>query len=207
MAITPAYNINLSSTQKRLVCDIAAIQSQIEWLMRMTVQELLDVPPHIARQIMGSTNFNANAEIWIGCLRTKKAGEKYLPWAEWATTKIQWMTANRNAYLHTLFGMDTRGQPQGDVSFRVGHRPSWRFAQLRPAAVRVKSNKPADLEALADTYRKICFISRVVAHVQWSAGPKAVPSPWRDTLVRGMQTQFPLDKLPLNPTKQDPRPA
>src|ERR1700760_2259099 len=84
----PAYHIALTATEKRLIAEIAATQSQIEWLMRLTVQHLLGVLPQLALKIMGSTSIAANAEIWISTVREKHPNKGAKEWAEYAYGQV-----------------------------------------------------------------------------------------------------------------------
>lgn len=179
----PAYHISLTASEKRLIAEVSALQSQIEWLMRLAVQHLLGITPPLALTIMGSTNIAANAEIWIRTVREKATSEAAKAWAEYAYAGIPDLTKGRNDFLHTLFGFVV-GANQEDTNFFFGHMLSAQAAKAMPRrAIRVKTSAEAPLADLKKTRDGAARLSCVFAHVRWLVDEKSPePSPWQRRL-------------------------
>jgi hypothetical protein len=177
--LKPAYHISLTPAEKRLIADISALQSQIEWLMRLTVQHLLDVTPATAHRIMGSTSIAANAGIWVAVVCEKHHDEVAKEWAQYAFNKIGNLAEGRNDFLHTLYGFATPGASQGDISFMHGYAVTREDMKLPRRAMRVKFDKQRPLSDLRVVRNSAVYLSVIFAHVEHEASPyKIAPSPW-----------------------------
>jgi hypothetical protein len=194
----PAYHISLSAADKRLIADISAIQTQIEWLMRLTIQHLLKIKPATALKIMGSSSITTNAEIWIYAIRDIHQKDEVKTWAEYAFTQMKEMAKGRNDFLHTLYGFATNGAPQGDISFLYGHRIFKRHTKLPKRAVRVRTSVEVFLNDLKKVRDHAAYLSLVFAHIQSETSPHPDEhSPW----LRRLGTQLPPQSQKIKPRK------
>lgn len=175
----PAFHISLTAPEKRLVAELAAIQSQIEWLMQMSLAYLLDVEFGTARQILGSTNLGANSETWIQVVREKWAGKtefaEAVEWAEWAFSEMTHIAKGRNDFLHTLFGYR---DDQDDVWFTWAHLAKPRSDSRKRVAIRVKSAVFSPLSELKAVRDRAAYLSIAMAHIETVAADFDGRSPW-----------------------------
>ena len=205
--MTPAFHIFLTAAEKRLVADIAAIQSQVEWLMRLTVQHLLSVSPETAQNIMGSTNIGSTSSVWRDVIRDKCEDDAVKQWAEFAFAQMSDMAKGRNDYLHTLYGLDTDQAPHGRVSFMFSHEVSRKNMKEPRRAIRVKTSADAPIADLKAVRDRAAYLSRVLAHIERSVSPhcRDMPSPW----PRRLGSKLPPESPKAKPTKgkgHPPRP-
>ena len=197
----PAYHIALTATEKRIITDLAAIQSQIEWLMWLTVKNLLELTPEASRKIMASTSFNANAEIWIGIVRDKHPHKSCIEWAEYAFVEMGKHARNRNDFLHTLYGFGDGLSGPDEMALGWGH-VGWGTDRNTPRmAVRLKSVQLAPLAELAKIRHGAAHLSVVVAHIEWMSDPANDGSPW----LRRLGRQLPPPKPAPEPRKATKR--
>lgn len=166
----PAYHISLTAPEKRMVAELALIQSQIDWLMQLTVAAVLDVSHSAARSIMGSTSLAANAEIWLAAVREKHPfAEEILPWAEYVFGEMAAMAKGRNDFLHTLYGVvDKPGEP-ANLAFSWGHVGGRDERGEERGAVRVKNAAAVSIADLRLTRDRAAYLSVAVAHIEWTA--------------------------------------
>lgn len=190
MSIKPAYHISLSAPQKRLIGELAALQSQCEWLMQLAVRRLLGLSMDTVRVLMGSTSIAANANIFISVVREKAVDPEVRAWAEYAFAQIEDLARSRNDFLHTLYGI--RPPEEGsevDVLFAYGHRsdPFSKDPDLR-VGIRVRSHSVVPLSQLKDIRDRAAYLTIVFAHVDWLASPETNgPSPW----LRRLKSKLP----------------
>ncbi len=186
MSIKPAYHIFLTPTQKRLIAEISAIQSQIEWLMRLVVQHCLACEAATARSIMGSTSIAANAKIWFDVVSESWAGhDDALEWADAAYAGISKLAEDRNSYLHTLYA-HRDGDGDGDQNFNVAfaHQLSKGERSRMPAAIKVRTNKPVSLSDLRGARDRAARLSIIFAFFEWEAMEiEGAPNPFSRRLA------------------------
>ncbi len=191
----PAYHISLTAPEKRVIAEIAAIQTQIDWIIRITVQRLLDVSPATAQRIVGSTVLKTNAEIWIKVVREKHRSHEARQWAELAFAETAAISKGRNDFLHTLFGIE--GNPEtGPVSFLLGHtkRPLTRLRSRK--AIRASTSKEVDLSSLYEVRNEAAHLSCVFAHVEWLTHiEERGRSPWQGKLSKERLVRFQNEEL------------
>ena len=202
----PAYHIALTAVEKRLIADLAAIQSQIEWLMQLSIKKALVVERDTARAILGSTNLSANADIWIRIMREDHPHEEVVAWAEYAFSEMAALAKGRNDFLHTLFGfVPPGGGGVDDLYFNWGHSDWEGERSSDRMAVRVKSNIAAPLKDLRIVRDRAAYLSIAVAHVEWTASHDHTAddgSPW----LRRLGGPLPPPKGEWGPHKATKRP-
>ena len=180
----PAYHIALTASEKRMMAELAAIHSQIEWLMRLTVQHLLTISPALARTIMGSTVIRANAAIWIATVRQKHPDTRCKEIAETAYEGITQLAQNRNDFIHAIFGFATEEENverMGPLHFWPGHHTnSQKYMRSLPRrAVRVRTSTEIPLPTIAEVHKEAARLSVMFAQVEWGVNPTATGrSPW-----------------------------
>jgi hypothetical protein len=176
----PAYHISLTSREKILITELNAIQAQIEWLMRLTVQHLLNISPDTAKGIMGSTSIETNSNLWIKVIREKHPDSSIKQWAEFAFLRIKELSKGRNDFLHTLYGFAVENDVLfGPISFIYGHIAKKRHKAIPRRAVRVRTSAIAPLDDLNTARNEAAYLSVVFAHVEASANPSEVGRvPW-----------------------------
>ena len=183
MSIKPAYHIFLTPTQKRLIAEISAIQSQIEWLMRLTVQHCLGCTSDTARTIMASTNVAANAKIWFDVVCEAWAdNEIALDWADAAYAGIGKLAEDRNSYLHTLYA-HRDGEAEDDFNVAFAHQFSKTYRAKIPAAIKVRTNKPVSLAGLRLARDHAARLSIIFAYFEWEAMEIGIASPFERRLA------------------------
>jgi len=191
LSILPAYHITLTAPQKRIITEIAAIQSQIDWLMRVTVRRLLDVSAETASEIMGSTATRTNAKIWLSVVTEKHPSAEAKEWASYANHMLIELSSVRNDYLHTLFGMHANYAPlPNQVVFAVGHRRATHLHLRQQKALRVSNQKLVDLSRLRPIRDSAARLSCVFAHIDFLVSEKTEHSPWRRRLSQQHLRQF-----------------
>lgn len=201
----PAYHISLSAVEKRLIAELSAVQTQSEWLMRLTIQHLLDVTPFTAQRIMGSTNIESNVMIWISVVRENHPDEAVKEWAEYAVSRMRSAAQSRNDFLHTLYGLATDGELQGNTSFIYGHRATKRHMDLDRRAIRVRTSTEAPLKDLRKLTDQAAFLTLVFAHVEESVNPTSNgKAPWLDRLGSKRPPQAKPLKAPKATTRRSP---
>lgn len=173
----PAYHIHLTATQKRQIAEIAAIQSQIEWLMQLTVKHILGCSPDVARTLMGTTNIRALADSWLAvALDGAEEGEAQA-WVRLAHREIGALAQDRNAFLHTLYAHQAGDDPE-DYNVAVAHERGSRPNLALPAAIRLRNNKAVDLSGLDAARNRAARASVLFAHIEWLAMELDAPSPF-----------------------------
>ena len=172
----PAYHIALTAAEKRLIADLAAIQSQIEWLMHLCLMHLLNLESATVRAILGSTSIASNADIWIRVVRERHPFEEIVLWAEYCYGEMPALAKSRNDFLHTLFGFAET--TDGDVYFAFGHVGGALDRNSPRVAMRVKNQARALLSELRDARNRAAYLSLAFAHVEWTAIPDSDGSPW-----------------------------
>lgn len=185
--IKPAYHIFLDVTQKRLIADIAAIQSQIEWLMQLTVKHLLECNPDTARLLMGSTNIRVLADSWLAVVLENSEDQDVEAWMHLAHREIASLAQDRNAYLHTLYAHQDGDTPD-DYNVAVAHEPRARTRTAAPAAIRIRNNKAVDLSGLRAARDRAARASVLFAHIEWLSMDLDAPSPFQ----RRLSSLYPL---------------
>lgn len=177
----PAFHISLTATEIRLVAELAAIQSQIEWLMQLSLVDILGCKFATARKILGSTNMAPNSEIWIAAIREKtKPTDEKAQWAEWAFSEMAHIAKGRNDFLHTLFGFtDDQG---ANVWFQWAHIAKPRLEKRERIALRVKSAVRAPIEELEAVRNRAAYLSIAMAHIEALFDSGDGKSPWRRRL-------------------------
>jgi hypothetical protein len=165
----PAYHIALTATQKRMIAELAATQSQIEWLMQLTVMHLLEVSGEAARVIMGSTSLAANAQIWISVVREKHPEDGCRAWAEVAFKQMSDLAKSRNDYLHSVYGY---GETADDISFMFSHVIEPTDKVFPTAGIRVKTLAIAPLSRLRAARDQAARLTVILAHIEWEASPE-----------------------------------
>jgi hypothetical protein len=176
----PAYHISLTAQEKRLITELAAIQSQIEWLMQITVGELLEISPPAFRLVMGSTSLAINAQIWLEVVREKHPLKAHiLPWAEYVFGEMEAMAKGRNDFLHTLYGVQTDADP-ASLAFNWGHVGDKLDRGKTRSGVRVKNAARVSLDELRGVRERAAYLSIATAHVEWTASDPLGDggSPW-----------------------------
>jgi hypothetical protein len=174
----PAFHISLTSGEKVLITELAAIQSQIEWIMRLTVQHLLSVSPDTARLLMGSTSIETNSNLWINIVREKHHDKVAKEWAEFAFARVKELSKGRNDFLHTLYGFSAQdfpnlsgASPIGSIAFMYGHVVTKREMANPRRAIRVRSSASVPLSDLKQTRDSAAYLSVVFAHVEATSNP------------------------------------
>jgi hypothetical protein len=163
-----------------MIAELAAIQSQIEWLMQLTVRHLLDVSIETARIIMGSTTLARNADIWISTVREKHPDAGAIAWAEVAFKQVSDLAKSRNDYLHSIFGF---GESAEEAAFLFSHSISSNDKVFPTFAMRVKTAAPTPVSSLRQSRDQAARLSVIAAHVEWLAMPEDEgPSPFQRRL-------------------------
>lgn len=191
MSILPAYHISLTASQKRIIAEIAAIQSQIDWLMRLTVKRLLDVSTDTASAIMGSTATRTNSKIWLKIINEKHPSTEAKEWATYAIYNLENLTSVRNDYLHTLYGIhaDYAALPN-QIVFAVGDRRATHLHLRKQKALKISNQKVVDLARLGPIRDEAARLSCVFAHIDTLVTEKSVYSPWRHRLSKKRLVEF-----------------
>jgi hypothetical protein len=183
VSIKPAYHVFLSPTQKRLIAEISAIQSQVEWLMRLAVQHCLGCEPATARTIMGSTSIAANAKIWFDVICEAYAdNEIALDWADAAYAGIAKLAEDRNSYLHTLYA-HRDGDDENDFNVAFSHQLSKADRARLPAAVKARTEKAVSLNDLKKARDHAAQLSIIFAYFEWELLDMGAPSPFERRLA------------------------
>lgn len=200
----PAYHVFLSATQKRLIAELAAIQSQIEWLMQLTVKHLLECNPETARLLMGSTNIRVLADSWLAVVLENTNDPIMEEWVRRAHREIADLARDRNSFLHTLYAHQDGDTPD-DYNVAIAHEPRARTRTAAPSAIRIRNNKAVDLTGLRDARDRAARASVLFAHIEWIAMEIDVPSPFLRRLA-GLYPQGPLSPEVQTAKRRRPQP-
>jgi len=154
------FHVPLEDDDIRLLGEICAVIGQIEFLMQLSVADLLDISQSLAQRILGSTSLAINTEIWAETVKAKCKRRDLHGLAEAVRAEIGDIMASRNDFFHTIYGIDL-----GEENFALTRNPDDAIGRT-PIAIRVKTMKKTPITELKVTRDKAAQLSHFVAHIR-----------------------------------------
>jgi len=182
-AMKPAYHISLTASEKRMIADLVIIETQIQWIMRMTMQALLGLSSTAAQAILGSTNIGPNMATWLAVVMEKHPSEDAKSWAIYANSEAATLANDRNSFAHSIWGFHTNVSGEDQISLLFGNTKHPMTKYRVRSGLRIKNAAKVELARLKHAREAAFRLSCIFAHIHWVGNPAYDgPSPWQRKL-------------------------